>query len=134
MPSNELFLATEQIEQLCALLLADPVLEVATWCEITPSPIRGRAGGGVIEVAFRPGVTDVSARELARGMVEIGLPACEVATATRYELRGDLTEADLRKMARGLLCNETVEHYSLEAINPHFGQNRAVDCLAALCA
>jgi phosphoribosylformylglycinamidine synthase len=79
----------------------------------------------VIEVAFRPGVTDVPARELARGMVEIGLPACEVATAKRYEVQGNLSEADLRKLARGLLCNETVEHYTLGPIHPQFGQAAA---------
>ena len=118
-------LEATQIQQLCTLLLADPVTEVATW-GITPSPEFG--GGGepaVIEVAFRPGVTDVPARELARGMVEIGLPACEVATAKRYELTGKLSEADLRKLARGLLCNETVEHYTLGPIHPQFGQAAA---------
>ncbi len=116
-----------QIQQLCTLLLADPVTEVATWS--TPSPALPQSGGGsdsaVIEVAFRPGVTDVPARELARGMVEIGLPACEVATAKRYELKGTLSETDLRKLARGLLCNETVEHYSLGPIHPQFGQAAA---------
>jgi phosphoribosylformylglycinamidine synthase len=116
-------LETAQIEQLCALLLADPVTEVATWS--TPSQAGGGSEPAVIEVAFRPGVTDVPARELARGMVEIGLPACEVATAKRYEVQGNLSEADLRKLARGLLCNETVEHYSLGPIHPQFGQAAA---------
>jgi phosphoribosylformylglycinamidine synthase len=120
----------EQIDQLCTLLLADPVLERATWQTLptpgtptTPAPHQSSTDDGaqIIEVAFRPGVTDIPARELARGMVEIGLPACEVATATRYEFAGQLTEAALRKLARGLLCNETVEHYSLGPIAPHFG-------------
>lgn len=122
-------LAAAQIEQLCTLLLVDPVTERATWEELTPTPTLSQVGEGrnglIIEVAFRPGVTDVPARELARGMVEIGLPACEVATAKRYELTGNLSEADLRKLARGLLCNETVEHYSLGAIHPQFGQAAA---------
>ncbi|MCB0190055.1 MAG: phosphoribosylformylglycinamidine synthase, partial [Caldilineaceae bacterium] len=112
------------IEQLCTLLLADPVTEHATW-QITAATPTMPPASQVIEVAFRPGVTDIPARELARGMVEIGLPACEVATATRYELQGDLTDADLRKLARGLLCNDTVEHYSLGPIDPHFGAEAA---------
>lgn len=122
-------LASAQIEQLCALLLVDPVTETVIWHKGTPTPALPQTGRGeaesVVEVAFRPGVTDVPARELARGMIEIGLPDCEVATATRYELRGDLTENELRKLARGVLCNETVEHYSLGPINPHFGQAAA---------
>ncbi len=111
----------EQIDQLCTLLLADPVMERATWQTVPSSNVNANDGAQIIEVAFRPGVTDIPARELARGMVEIGLPACEVATATRYELMGTLSETDLRKLARGLLCNETVEHYSLGPIDPHFG-------------
>ncbi len=62
-----------------------------------------------------------AARELARGMVEIGLPACAVATATRYLLEGDLSNADLRTLARQFLCNETVQHFAIGRISPHFG-------------
>ncbi len=117
---------SEQIDQLCSLLLADPVLERATWQTLAaPNPSITAGDVQIIEVAFRPGVTDIPARELARGMVEIGLPACEVATATRYEFTGTLSETDLRKLARGLLCNETVEHYSLGPIEPHFGSDAA---------
>ncbi|MCB0105535.1 MAG: phosphoribosylformylglycinamidine synthase, partial [Caldilineaceae bacterium] len=115
----------DKIEQLCAMLLADPVTERASWLTTATQSRESGNDGTVIEVAFRPGVTDIPARELARGMVEIGLPPCEVATATRYELSSDLSEADLHKLARGLLCNDTVEHYSLGPINPHFGEEAA---------
>lgn len=122
---------TESIERLCASLLADPVVEQATWQEL-PAPHAAanahshpahadETGAHLVEVAFRPGVTDVAARELARGMVEIGLPPCEVATGARYELMGDLSTDELRRLARQLLCNETVEHFSLGPIIPHFG-------------
>ena len=85
----------EALQRLCAFLLADPVLERAAWGPIDREAEVGSDGtedAHVVEVAYRPGVTDVAARELARGMVEIGLPACEVATGTRYELTGDLAE------------------------------------------
>lgn len=116
----------DQLTELITMLLADPVTEIATWQEL-PLAAENDNGGGdhIIEVAFRPGVTDIPARELARGMVEIGLPPCEAATATRYELTGDLSAADLRRLARGLLCNDTVEHYSLGPIDPHFGTEAA---------
>ncbi len=111
----------ESLSRLCASLLADPVIEVARW-EIldggtTPSPHTA----GVVEVALRPGVTDVTARELVRGMAELGLPAFEVTTATRYELSGDLSDADLHLLAGELLCNDTIEHFSLGPIPPQFG-------------
>jgi len=127
------FLAAElepsQIETLCTLLLADPVTETATWQPLPDqpptAPVSAPVATAVIEVAYRPGVTDIGARELARGMVEIGLPACEVATATRYELHGARSTSELHRLARGLLCNETVEHYSIGPIFPHFGQEAA---------
>jgi phosphoribosylformylglycinamidine synthase len=122
----------EAAARLCALLLADPVTETATWESLDAAPVSsaGHAVGStgdlhVVEVAFRPGVTDVAARELARGMAEIGLPESEVATATRYTLGGALDEDEVRRIARQLLCNETVQHFSLGAIVPHFGAEAA---------
>jgi phosphoribosylformylglycinamidine synthase len=121
----------EAIGRLCSLLLTDPVTE--SW-----RVARGETPGArkaedrkhtrsqsphVVEVAFRPGVTDIPARELARGMVEIGLPACGTATGVRYELAGDLTPDNLRKLARQLLCNTTVQHYAIGEIAVHFGQD-----------
>lgn len=119
----------EAMGRLCSLLLADPVVE--TW-QIRRGEEGKNGGKGdapanrpsthIVEVAFRPGVTDVPARELARGMVEIGLPACETATGVRYELEGDLTPDELRRLARQLLCNTTVQHYAIGEIAVHFGQ------------
>ncbi len=120
------------LQRLCAALLADPVLEQAAWGALDRAPAAWAVHAAsadpathVVEVAYRPGVTDVAARELARGMAEIGLPAGEVATGTRYELSGDLSEDDLRRLARGLLCNGTVQHYSLGPIAVHFGMEAA---------
>jgi phosphoribosylformylglycinamidine synthase subunit PurSL len=113
----------EAIQRLCAFLLVDPVLEQASWGPVDQA--QATSPSHAIEVAYRPGVTDVAARELARGMVEIGLPVCEVATGTRYELVGDLPDDDLRRLARGLLCNTTVQHFSLGPIAVHFGQDAA---------
>ena len=138
----------ESLHRLCASLLADPVTEEASWeigdwgLETHPqspisnlqSPVSGDPDHSqltinnqplTIEVAPRPGVTDVTARELARGMDELGLPASAVTTATRYELEGNLTEADLHILAQKLLCNDTIERYSLGPITPQFAQEAA---------
>ena len=110
------------INRLCTLLLADPVTETAAWVDLADhAPLQSNSTF-VVEVAPRPGVTDVAARELARGMVEIGLPACPVTTAMRYEFAGALSAEQLQRLARQLLCNETVQHYSLGPIAPQFGQ------------
>ncbi|MBP7961716.1 MAG: phosphoribosylformylglycinamidine synthase [Caldilineaceae bacterium] len=112
----------EALSRLCASLLADPVTELARWVDLSRGEISAtHTGGAAVEVALRPGVTDVTARETVRGMVELGLPLCEVTTATRYELDGDLSDADLHALANELLCNDTIEHFSLGPIPPQFG-------------
>ncbi len=119
----------ESIQRLCTYLLADPVTESALWRvadQGAPQPASPPAPGAhIVEVMLRLGVTDMAARELARGMEEIGLPPCEVATGVGYELAGELEEADLRRLAARLLCNETVQHYSLGPIHPQFGAHVA---------
>jgi phosphoribosylformylglycinamidine synthase len=115
------------LERLSRALLADPVTEQVAWCDVGASLAAAPAGIHLIEVAYRPGVTDIAARELERGMVELGLPAARVATGIRYELAGEASEEELRRLARQLLCNETIEHYSLGRIAPHFSQEAAPD-------
>ena len=108
------------IERLCDLLLVDPVTEDYTWFRLAELSDDHTSRHNFVEVALRPGVTDVSARELRRGMSELGLPPCQIQTATCYELFGDHSENDLQLLARHLLCNETIQHYSLGRIPPHF--------------
>ncbi len=115
---------TEQLSRLCAFLLADPVTETARWDDLSAGEMSPAAtqAAHIVEVALRPGVTDVAARELERGMAELGFPVSRAATATRYELTGDLSEGDLHRLAQGLLCNETIEQYALGPIPPQFDQ------------
>ncbi len=122
--------SSDQVERLCALLLVDPVTESA---RVTPLPhtrsddissqIASTSADHIIEVALRPGVTDVAARVLERGAAELGILSLEAATATQYRLTGDLSEEELHRVARGLLCNDTIERYSLGAVEPVFGHS-----------
>ena len=119
-----------QIDRLCALLLVDPVTESA---RVTPQP-HARSDDKsdepasasvehIIEVALRPGVTDVAARVLERGAAELGMRGLEAATATQYRLTGALSKEELHRVARGLLCNDTIERYSLGSVEPFFGHS-----------
>lgn len=121
-------LDAEQLEMLCDLLLADAVTETARTFQLdgdgSPTGKGGQVedpGMQVIEVALRPGVTDVAARVLEQGAAELGMPAFEAATATRFELTGELSSSELHRLAQSLLCNETIERYSLGPIVPRFG-------------
>ncbi|NUM46348.1 MAG: phosphoribosylformylglycinamidine synthase subunit PurL [Anaerolineales bacterium] len=87
-----------------------------------PSPTgRGAGGEGVIEVAYRPGVTDNVANELLHAAHRIGISTLQsTATGIRYEFSGDLTETDLHTIARSLLVNDTIQRYTLGEIAPEF--------------
>ena len=125
---SEAIFSTEQIDRLCAFLLVDPVTETARVFNLSRDQLTegdSRPGPStddhIIEVALRPGVTDVAARVLEQGAAELGIAKLEAATATRYELSGQLSAPELHRLARELLCNDTIERYSLGTIAPRFG-------------
>src|SRR5690606_12088147 len=62
-------------------------------------------------------------------MAEIGLDGGEIVTGIRYELSGDLTTEDVRHIARQLLCNDTVQHFTLGRATPHFGAETTAQAL-----
>ncbi len=120
-------LTDAEINRLCTMLLVDPVTELANWRPVDePAVVSASIAKDtskhtekhVVEVTYRPGVTDISARELARGMAEIGIVGGEVVTGARYELEGEMDANEVRRLARQLLSNETVQHFSLEASHP----------------
>ncbi|MBA3531848.1 MAG: phosphoribosylformylglycinamidine synthase subunit PurL [Ardenticatenales bacterium] len=122
----------ESLERLCAFLLADPVTEEARWYDLAQSQSSDLPPNTVIiEVAYRPGVTDVAARELERGMVEMGLPSLQAATGVRYEVEGEVGREEVQRLARQLLCNETVQRYTLGPIPPLFSREAAADATVA---
>ena len=81
----------DALHRLCSLLLADPVLEQASWkcIDHASAHTEEKSVLEAVEVAYRPGVTDVAARELVSGMVEIGLLASAAAIEPSYVLGDD---------------------------------------------
>ena len=90
------------VERLCAEVLVDPV---------TDEVVLGAPGAAarVVEVAPLAGVTDGAARQLERAAAVLGLPPLRAATARRYELGGDLDDADIATLTQRLLANPTIE-------------------------
>ncbi|WP_456432574.1 AIR synthase-related protein [Thermosulfuriphilus sp.] len=82
----------------------------------------------LIQVGFRPGVTDNEGR-VAKEALEILLrrplsPSEAVYTATQYLLKGPLSRQDCQRIARELLANELIERWwivSREEFDPDHG-------------
>jgi len=110
-------LSPAEQERLVMELLVDPVVETY---HIGP-PYTETKGEAVIEVGFRPGVTDPVAAHLLRRARLLGIGAIEAtATGTRYVFEGDLSTDDLHRIARELLCNEVIQTYALGPLQPAF--------------
>jgi phosphoribosylformylglycinamidine synthase len=110
-----------EVEELCAAVLVDPVVDRHS-VGAAPPP-QGRA----VEVAPMPGVTDSDARELERAAAQLGFPTIQVSTARRYDLVGDLDDTDVAVLTRRLLANDTIERSTEGELTPSFAGEAAVD-------
>jgi phosphoribosylformylglycinamidine synthase len=113
------FRADGDSQQMQALhdLLVDPLLQTGDWT--VPN-------GVAVETALLPGVTDASAQAVALAATTIGLPISAVATGKRFEIEGDVDDEVLSQLARRLLANPVIEHWSVGPIEPTFVDADAV--------
>ena len=108
-------LTREQVERDAVPLLCDPVLETATVSALPARNAEARPGLGVtgeevLNVLFLPGVTDNVARS-ARGALErLGLPVTNVASVRKYAVPAGGAPADLDRLCRRVLANDSIEH------------------------
>lgn len=106
-------------------VFADPVLqrlcldeEVYAFRQGTPS--------FVVEVGYRPGVTDNSARSAEEALALAGIRA-EVASGSLYFLFGPLTVEAARKVAREILANDLIQKAEVVPANDFFRRPRFSD-------
>jgi phosphoribosylformylglycinamidine synthase len=105
-------LSVDELEQAAAGPFCDPVIQ--TYSINTPSAI---GFDFLVEVGFRPGVTDNVGRT-AREAIEYitGRPFREgegVYTSVQYLFTGLLTDQDLNRIATGLLCNTLIQRFQI---------------------
>ncbi len=109
-------------DRLVSLLLSDPVAEKAEWRRFDHPAHASRSAQHIIEVAYRPGVTDPVAEQIVRGAHQLGVKAvARAATGLRFDVRSKTGDPSLlHQLARGLLANAVIQHYTLGEIVPHF--------------
>ncbi|NLF01956.1 MAG: hypothetical protein GX601_13365, partial [Anaerolineales bacterium] len=112
-------LATAALDQLARELLADPVVE-GYRVEPVDAPPRPDEPVHVIEVGYRPGVTDPVAWHLLQRARHLGSRVEAASTGKRTSFEGQLTLADLERIARELLCNDVIQTYALGRLQPTF--------------
>jgi phosphoribosylformylglycinamidine synthase II len=99
-------------------LLTDPVVQKGAWRD---KPAKSPAGGFVVEVALRPGVTDPVAEEIVRCAHMLGVDGVQrAATGVRYIVRGALTPKQRKTLAKRLLANDVIQRFTIGQIEPVF--------------
>ena len=100
-----------QIDQLTRQLLADPVVQEARIFRAAAAAEIAH----VVDVFFHPGVTDTLAESVMTGAQLLGIPGIEhVETGRRYLLDQRLHAHEARFIAKQLLYNPVIQHYTLQ--------------------
>jgi len=103
---------------LAAHALHDPVLHQAS---LEPLPLSDPAPDFILEVAFRPGVTDNEGRTatetaaLVLGLSPQQAATAAVYTAAQYRLRGVDGLDTARRIGRDLLANELIQRFEIKS-------------------
>ena len=89
-----------------AALLADGIVER---CVVRPLPAESSNGATLINVLFKPGVTDNVGATATRALKDLGLNVERVATCRKYWVNADATEEDVSRLATKVLANDSIE-------------------------
>ncbi|MFV0445073.1 MAG: phosphoribosylformylglycinamidine synthase subunit PurS, partial [Planctomycetaceae bacterium] len=92
-------------------LLADCVAEIATIHPLPAQPSTlNTQHSKLLNVLFKPGVTDNVGLTAAKALQDVGLQVERVAICRKYWINSDATEADLTRLAEKVLANDAIEH------------------------
>lgn len=119
-------LSQNDCKQLTLKLLTDPVTQTASWDEVPASHSDPEPDSVILEVALRPGVTDPVAEQIVRAAHELGFDKVHrAATGQRFLLTFDAAveqSALANQLAKQLLANPVIHHWTLGDITPSFPQ------------
>ncbi|MBC7876922.1 MAG: phosphoribosylformylglycinamidine synthase subunit PurL [Anaerolineales bacterium] len=119
-------LSQDNCKQLALKLLTDPVTQSALWMETSTPPSPPQPDTVILEVSLRPGVTDPVAEQIVRAAHELGFDGVQrAATGQRFILNfneANNESAFANKLAKQLLANPVIQHWTIGDITPSFPQ------------
>jgi phosphoribosylformylglycinamidine synthase subunit PurSL len=108
-------LTPQEVERLRCELFTDPVIQ-----ESSATSRLARDFSWVVEVGFRPGVTDNVGKTAREGIEEVLgrrlAPAEAVYTSRQYLLTGRLTRDEAERIAGDLLANSLIQRWEIRSI------------------
>lgn len=101
-------LCDKDVARAASMLLVDPVAE--TFVSHSVSSKAAPAGQGrLLNVLFKPGVTDNVALSTQKALADMGFAVDAVATGRKYWFETDVSDADLDRIAKRVLANDAIE-------------------------
>ena len=113
-------LTQDEVQRVRNELFTDPVVQ-----DSAVNASLARDFDYLIEVGFRPGVTDNVGKSSAEGICDVlgrGLqPGEAVYKSTQYVIRGDVAKGSCERIARDLLANELIERWEIRSAQDMVG-------------
>jgi len=104
-------LSREQVELICAELLADKVTQEFSFCPAQQYTIPSSENGHVVEIAYNPGVMDPVEESTLKGIRDLGIQDVRsVRTAKQYHIKGKISKSDVDLIVDKVLANKLIQH------------------------
>ncbi len=92
-------------------LLVDSVVETANVHQLTKgSAAASRHSSSLLNVLFKPGVTDNVALSAKAALTDQCVPVTSVATVRKYWLNDGASDAEIQRLIKRVLANDAIEH------------------------
>ena len=97
-------------KRLLAPLLSDPIVETFEIRTLSSNSSEEAETEPLLNVLFKPGVTDNVANSARQAICDLGLAVENVATCRKYWVNSDASSEEMDRMAAKVLSNEAIEH------------------------
>jgi len=106
-------LSESDVETICENLLTDRITQLYAYRDSLVG--RRDAGAWVVEVTYKPGVTDPVGDSTVKGIRDLGISGISSAkTGQKYIIKGPLSENDIEVICKRLLANDVIQDYTYE--------------------
>lgn len=104
-------LSAADVAQIASGFLVDTVVETHTIHALSPAgqPEPKSNGTSLLNVLYKPGVTDNVADSIKTALADLGHPVAAVRTCQKYWFNSDAAEADLLRVAGKVLANDAIQ-------------------------
>ena len=102
-----------ELETICVALLTDAITQRYAYSSSDKGPGAPINNAWIVEVNFKPGVTDAVGDSVMKGIRDLGISGVKSArTGQKYVIKGNLTEEQIKVISRRLLANEVIHNFS----------------------